>query len=609
MKHKNEINLEDILSDKLVENSFLEIPLNDKVFKVFFGIVILIFLVIFFQLINISVFHHQVYERSAFGNITESDIEPAPRGVIKDRFGNVIVDNKASFHVFLSPRSFPKSSEERKEVLNKISGILDIDLQELSEDIENYDWRLGNFLLEKNISHEELITLSSEDVPGIKIESGFTRIASSSKVFSHLVGIVGLATKEDIKKNPGFVLKNEIGKSGLELLYDENLRGQSGKEIAYINAHMEIEDKKVVSGAKMGQNLDLFIDAGLQEYFYDRLSRQIKNVGGKGGVGVVVNPQNGEVLSLISIPGFEIGSPVDYLDQPNQPFFNRVVSGLYNPGSTIKPLHAIAALEEGIVNPEKSFLSTGRLVVSNPYNPNNPSVFKDWKAHGWVNLYSALARSSNVYFYTIGGGFEDQEGLGISRLNEWWKKFRLDKKTEIDLPGEDSGSLPNVKEKEEKYGEPWRVGDTYNVSIGQGNLMITPLELINYISAVANGGKIYKLRIAKNQKEEILKDISKEIESALPHVRKGMKDAADKPYGTAYHLSNLPFDVAAKTGSSQVGNEETNALFVGFAPYENPEIALIVLIENSEEGGLNAVPVANDVFSWYYFNRMAKTED
>ncbi len=608
MKHRNEINLEDILSDKPSENEFLEVPLTDRVFRVFLVISIVVLLVIISQFVNVGLFNHKIYERSAFANITEADIEPAPRGIIKDRFGENIVENEASFQVFLSPQDFPESLDKRREVLNEVSRILGMDSSELAGEIEEYDWRLGKFLIKRNISHEELVELSSLGLPGIDIEPGFTRVPKSSKAFSHLVGFVGLVTKEDLKYNPDLVLKNEIGKSGLELQYDNKLRGQSGKEVAYINARMEVESKEVVGNPEMGGDLELFIDAGLQEYFYNRLNEQITAIGGEGGVGLAVNPQNGEVLSLISIPSFEISNPAEYLDQPNQPFFNRAVTGLYNPGSTIKPLHAIAALKEGVVEPQDSFLSTGRLVVPNPYHPENSSVFEDWKPHGWVNLYSALARSSNIYFYIIGGGYKDQEGLGISRLNKWWQKFNLNKKTGIDLPEEETGFLPDPEWKEKKHGEIWRVGDTYNVSIGQGELVATPLELINYISAIANGGKIYKLRLAKSQGKEVLGDISGEIENVLPHVKKGMKDAVDKPYGTAYYLAHLPFDVAAKTGSAEVSRHKTNALFMGFAPYENPEIAIMILIEDAAEGGLNTVPVANDVFSWYYINRMKKSE-
>ena len=604
-RHKNNLNLEDILTDRSVEDNLIEVPLTSRVFRVFFGVTLVVALVIFVQFVNVSLVNHSIYKRSAFANIAQARIESAPRGLIKDRFGEVIVSNKPSFQVFFTPYNFPEETTEREKLFAKIDEILGVNKEELLQRIKEYDWRLGNLLLQKDISHDELIALTSEDIPGVKIEPGFSRILKDSKAFSHLIGYVGLVNKEELKRSPDLVFKNEIGKTGLEFQYDEKLRGQNGRELAFMNAQMEIKDERIITKPKIGENLNLFIDAGLQEYFYNRLLKQIEDLGVNSGAGVAINPQNGEVLALVSIPSFEVNQLTKYLDQPDHPLFDRVVKGLYSPGSTIKPLVATAALEEGIISPDKSFFSPGYLRIPNPYNPDNPTILKDWKPHGWVNIYSALARSSNVYFYIVGGGYENQPGLGINHLYKWWQKFNLNEKTGIDLPDEKTGFLPTPDWKEKRTGKPWLVGDTYNVSIGQGELLVTPLELINYISVIANGGKIYKFRLAKNQESPILiKNISSEIKNSLPYVRIGMKDAVGKSYGTAHYLANLPFEVAAKTGTTEIGKSQTNAFFVGYAPYENPEIAILVLIENATEGGLNTVPVANDIFSWYYYNRL-----
>jgi penicillin-binding protein 2 len=599
----NDLNLEDILSDKFSEDDLMEIPLTGRIFKIFFILIIIVIFIVLIQFLNISVFKNKIYTQSAFSNITNTNIEKAQRGLIKDRFGENIIENEASFSVFISARDFPKDEDLRKSFLNEISSCLNLDTEKLVEKLKNHDWRLGNLLIKKNISHEKLVNLSSLDIKGINIEPGFFRVPKDEKAFSHLIGYTGLVEKEDLNKNNNLIFQDEIGKTGLEFQYDDYLRGKNGKEIAYMNAKMEIKEKELVIQPEMGKTLNTFIDSEFQEYFYKRLSEQIDFLNAKAGIGLAVNPQNGEILALTNVPSFELNNIASYLDSENNPFFNRAVSGLYSPGSTIKPLVGVAILEEGVVDPQKSFLSTGQLVVPNPYDPDNPSIFKDWKRQGWVNLYSALAKSSNVYFYIVGGGFGDQEGLGISRLNYWWKEFNLDKKTQIDLPNEGIGFLPNSKWKEKKYNEDWRIGDTYNVSIGQGQLLITPLELINYISAIANGGNIYKLRVSQTEEKSLIKKIEN-IEDSLEEVRLGMKNVVDKEYGTAYYLNSLPFDVAAKTGTSQVANNKTNALFTGYAPYDNPEIAILVLIEDATEGGLNVVPVANDVLAWYYENRL-----
>ncbi len=298
--------------------------------------------------------------------------------------------------------------------------------------------------------------------------------------------------------------------------------------------------------------------------------------------------------------------------------FDRAVSGLYSPGSTIKPLVAVGALTEGTLDPLHQIYSPGYLDVPNPYDPAHPSRFLDWQPQGWVDLFSALARSSDVYFYQVGGGFGDQQGLGITRLKQWWEKFGLNIKTGIDLPNENSGFLPDPQWKEKVKGQPWRLGDTFNVSIGQGDLTITPIELLNYVSAIANGGKLYVPRIMKDIKDPqgnvvleststVTRDLSSEIGKALPLVQQGMRDAVTKPYGTAYMLHDLPIEVAAKTGSAQVeNNAKTNALFVGYAPYNDPQVAIVILVEDAKEGSLNVVPVARDFFLWYYQNRWHK---
>ena len=308
----------------------------------------------------------------------------------------------------------------------------------------------------------------------------------------------------------------------------------------------------------------------------------------------------------------------ELLSSPPKPLFNRAVSGIYTPGSTVKPLIAVAALAEKVVTPRKEIFSSGSIEIPNPYDPERPSVFLDWKPHGWVDLYSALARSSNVYFYSVGGGFGDVSGLGIARIKTYWEKFGFGKKSGLDLTEENDGFLPDPEEKKKRTGDIWRLGDTYNATIGQGDLLVTPLQLINYISVLANGEKLYRPylaakiktgsgKIIKETQPEILADYSG-LRGEIAEVRKGMEDAVKKEYGTAHLLSGLPFAVAGKTGSAQIqNNAKTNAFFVGYAPANpppgGPEIAILVLVEDAREGSLNAVPIAKDVLSWYYENR------
>ncbi len=290
---------------------------------------------------------------------------------------------------------------------------------------------------------------------------------------------------------------------------------------------------------------------------------------------------------------------------------------------------AFAALKEGVIKPKMEIFSRGYIEIPNPYFPEQPSRFLDWKPHGWVNLASALARSSNVYFYALAGGLPDSElallrglsntdgfgGLGNKRLKTYWQMFGLDEKTGIDLPFEASGFLPDPDLKKERGKGQWRIGDTYNVAIGQGDLLATPMEIINFIAGIAEGGKFYQPFIAKeivNGKGEMIYEMAPRIvrdysgdADYFKEVQKGMIDVIAKPYGTANYLSDLPFRVAGKTGTAQTKNKtRINSFFVGFAPVDNPRIAILVLIENAEEGSLNTLPVAKEVLRWYYYNRL-----
>ncbi len=614
-----ELNLEDILTDRAVEEDFLEIPITDRVFKNFLIIVVLMFLAVFAQFLNLAALNYGFYSKRAIANMSDLQIQPAPRGIITDRFGAELVKNESSFNAFLVPKSLPQVPEDRLSVIANAAGILNLDKNSILSQIEERDWNMTDrLILKSDLSHDELVAISAANLPGVEIDPAFKRDQTIPFKLAHVIGYTGLVNKSDLKNDTSLNIDDQIGRSGLEAYYDDYLRGTNGEKSILTNAQGKVENERVTKQPVPGDQLKTFIDKDLQTYLYDRLSAALQGLGRDIGVGIVMNPQNGEILSLVNIPSFDSNQVNEYLTDKNQPLFNRAVSGVYNPGSTIKPLVATAALTEGILDPLHEIYSPGYLDLPNPYDPAHPTRFLDWQPQGWVNLYSALARSSDVYFYSVGGGFGDQKGLGITKLDEWWHKFGLDEKTGIDIIGEDTGFLPTPAWKEKTKGEPWRLGDTFNVSIGQGDLSVTPIELINYISAVANGGKFYEPRVMdeiKNDQGEtvlksepkILQDLSSEIGPALKEVQHGMRDGVAQTYGTSYLLHDLPIEVAAKTGSAQVSNNtKTNAFFVGYAPYDNPQIAVLLLVENAREGSLNVVPVARDIFLWYYNNRIKK---
>jgi penicillin-binding protein 2 len=276
------------------------------------------------------------------------------------------------------------------------------------------------------------------------------------------------------------------------------------------------------------------------------------------------------------------GGPADviasYQTNSRRVYLDRAVSGLYTPGSIVKPMEAAGAISDGVVSPEWGIVSTGSISIPNPYNPDKPSVFKDWKAHGWVDARHAIAVSSDVYFYAVGGGYGDVKGLGIERLKYWFDAFGSTSQTGIELSGEAEGFVPTPAWKEEKYGDPWRLGDTYNTSIGQYAMQITPLEAARAVAAVANGGRLVKPTLIKDaplQGQTI--SISQD---ALRVAREGMRLGTLE--GTSLGLNALPFvKVAGKTGTAQLGvnNEFYNSWAVGYFPYDNPKYVYVVVME------------------------------
>jgi penicillin-binding protein 2 len=282
----------------------------------------------------------------------------------------------------------------------------------------------------------------------------------------------------------------------------------------------------------------------------------------------------------------------------NYPLINRAISGGYPSGSTIKPMLAIAALQEKIITPEKTLNCPGYI---NLYNESGDVywTYKDWETHGTVNLIKAIAESCDVYFYTIGGGYGDQQGLGIERIKKYLQLFGWGEKTGIDLPGEKAGLVPDENWKQQTTGEKWYIGDTYNTSIGQGGITISPLQLTSAIATIANGGKLFKPQLVLDSKPELIREIPAE-QKYFDIVRQGMRETIIS--GSAKSLNDLPVHVAGKTGTAETykGKAYAHAWFTGFAPYENPEIVITVLIENGAEVGGVSASVAKEAFREYF---------
>lgn len=616
---KQEIFLEEAVLDDLAHDfSSLELPLSERAFKLIGWLVFLAIIVVISKLFLLGWKKNAFYTGKALANASIITTLHPERGIIFDRFGKPLTRNTPSFRISIRLAEFLKENENVYDALDLLESILSLPTGYIGDLLKNINLEKDNYLtVAREINVDQVIKIKNLNLGGVKIEDDFKRVYPEGEALSHILGYIGAVDNNDLLRNPSLSLNDSKGKTGLEFYYDKELRGEDGETINYRNAKGELIGEKLLKKATPGYELYSTIDSGLQSYFYNALRSRLEFLGSKAGVGIALDPQNGEILALVNVPSFNNNKIEDRdLVDESKPLFNRAISGLYSPGSTIKPLVAFAALKENVITPDKQIFSPGYIDVPNPYNPDAPSRFLDWRPQGWVDLRSALARSSNVYFYEVGGGFDSQQGVGIERIKEYWEKFGLGDQTGIDLPSENSGFLPDPSLKEKSGRGIWRIGDTYNVAIGQGDLLVTPVELINYIATMANGGRMHRPflaekivdsdgKIVKITNPEITRDYSSGNNAIFAEIKKGMVDGVTQWYGTSHLLADLPFPVAAKTGTAQINaNTKTNALFVGYAPVDNPQIAILVLIENAREGSLNTVPVAKDVLRWYYENRL-----
>lgn len=633
-KNRGEVDFEESISDDWVKDSdVFERPIDLK-FPFYVGVLALLICFLGAGRILLLASDSSFYKARASANLSHIQNIPAPRGVITDYKGEILADNKPVFIALLDVDEFLRSKDLQEATLKTADEVLGVSSVDFWRMIEENGRQAFNevLVLNSDLDQSQLVKLETLNLPTIRVSNGFARIYEDGKVFAPILGYTGVVSESDLEEFPELGGGDFVGKAGLEVFYENVLRGKPGVSIKIRDAKGNIIEEKEEVKPEIGNELKLSINAGLQKYFHNRLQSGLDDLGRTVGLGLAIDPRDGRVLAMVNIPSYDNNvfsssarknEIAELLTSPSRPLFNRVIGGLYAPGSTIKPLHAIAALEEKVIEPTRKIFSPGYLDIANPYDPEKPSRFLDWQYQGWVDMYSALAQSSNVYFYTVGGGAPARSsgetvyegprinGLGIKKLNEWWQKFGLGKPLGIDLYGEQEGVLPTPEEREKETGRAWLLGDTYNVSIGQGDLLVTPLQLLSYIGAVANGGRVYRPFLSlENNQPKVVEDLTSARESIL-EVQKGMEQAVLSPKGTARTMKDLPFYVAGKTGSAQVMNKaQENAFFVGYAGMEkeNPEIAVLVLVENSRQGSLNAVPIAKDVFHWYYLNKMGKRD-
>jgi len=429
--------------------------------------------------------------------------------------------------------------------------------------------------------------------------------------FSNLLGFL----KYPAKDKSGYYYEEEfMPKDGAELYLNEILAGRNGLELIETSVNGDVISQSVIETPKNGEDATLSIDARVQGELYKIIKNLADSVDFKGGAGVIMDIDSGEILAMTSFPEYSSSVMTEGVDRTlienyykdnNNPFLNRITSGLYTPGSIVKPFLAFAALEEKIISPEKIIVSTGKIEVPNPYDPSKPSIFRDWKAHGAVDMRKAIAVSSDVYFYEIGGGFGSQKGLGIEKIKKYLELFGLTKKTGFDFEKEETGVIPDPHWKKETFdGEIWRIGDTYNTAIGQYGMQVTPIQVVVAVSALANNGKLITPSILFTSTSSSVSGTKIEGNTENFQVaREGMRMSAKE--GTASGLNVGYINIAGKTGTAELGARKqfVNSWVIGFWPYEKPKYAFTVVMEKGPVTNLTgATFVMRSLFDWMHIN-------
>lgn len=564
------------------------------------------------------------YRLLAEGNRVRSVPLPAERGKLLDRRGTILVQNAPSLSLLIIPGELGANDAARslalERIAERIGGGIPLDLRQFLLEVRGPDSRSAH-VIKTGLAQEEVVKLSLADreLPGVVLRLDAERFVAkeaNGQSFGHLLGYLGRISGAELgaARAAGYQRNDAIGKIGAEAGLEPLLRGTPGRRLLEVDARGRVVS--VVSEDKNtpGATVELSIDAKAELFLERTLARHAAAAGAARAAAVALDPESGEVIALVSLPGFNPDlfargiSEADYrtlTEDRNKPLFNRAIAGTYPSGSTIKPILAAAALDTGIITPHTTIRSTGGITYAGRW------FFPDWKAggHGSTDVFKAIAESVNTFFYTIGGGTASFEGLGPERIAAAAKKFGLGRRLGIDLPGEAEGLIPTPDWKQKNRDEQWFIGDTYHLSIGQGDVLVTPLQMAAATAAIANGGTLYRPRLVHAVREPLdqgYKTIASEIldphvasPESLAIVRRGMRQTVTA--GTAQSLGGLPVAVAGKTGTTEWNDRaRPHAWFTGFAPYDNPKIVITILIESAGEGSSIAVPVAREFLGWYF---------
>ena len=601
-----------------IKDSYLENRLIIN--RVVAALVVILFLNLLLagRLIYLQISGHEHYSSLSQNNrIKISPLQPT-RGLIFDRQGEILAQNITTYSLEL----IPEQVGNLEETLTGLQRLLDIDDREIEQfrRLRKRSKRFASIPLKWRMTERELAKFSVRrfQFPGAEVHARLARDYPYGNILAHVVGYVGRINEKELKSVDPAAYRgtNHIGKTGIEASYETMLHGKAGYEEIETNAQGRLINRLGQIPPESGVNLHLTLDIQMQKAAYNGL-------GTHNGAVVAIEAKTGNILVFTSKPGFDPnpfvhGIPVKDYDllrsSADRPLFDRALRGQYPPGSTVKPFIGLAGLEHGVVDMRHSIFCPGFYQL-----PNVSHKYRDWKTwgHGHVDMNAAITQSCDVYFYGLA------YSLGIERLSGFLKKFGFGSKTGIDLSGEKAGLLPSRKWKRKARNEPWYPGETLIAGIGQGFIQVTPLQLANATAQLANRGKAVRPHLVRR--------IERKAESMIPlqqfspdiqidprnaeSIIQAMVNVVHGDRGTAHSISNgIDYKIAGKTGTAQVFTvkQEENydesridkklrdhALFMAFAPANNPRIAIAVVVENGGHGGSVAAPIAKQVIHRY----------
>ena len=574
-------------------------------------------------------------------------VEP-PRGLITDRNGLVLARNTATFRVVLIPGELPSEPEPRRLALARIEALTGIRFATLEAAASSTLAALDPYApvaVQDDLDRDTAVTLRARlaGQPGVAVQANPARAYASEPSLAHILGSIGALPPEDAAElvASGYHVDGVIGLTGVEGQYEAALRGQPGRRLVLADPQGREVDLLGEAAATPGADLALSIDMRLQRAAAAALAEGIERgrailnrpgsagrpVAQSGGAAILMDVRTGELLASVSLPSYDpnlftTGTPDEVakvLADPARPLVDRTYMELRSPGSVFKPLVALAALEEGIATKDTRILSTGAITIRDQFNPDVVYVFRDWAAHGNVDMTAAIARSSDVYFYLLTGGYDAAwgsqapfEGMGADALAAWARRAGFGKPTGIDLPGEAVGLVPDSQWKEREIGEPWLLGDSYTFGIGQGYLTTTPLQMAVLTAALATGGRLLQPTILHGTTTDgrftgNTPRTTGTLDASADHfevIREAMLAAA-QPAGTAYTGVPAGVRIGGKTGTAEFGvpypdgQYDTHGWYIGFGPYEDPEVAVVVYLEYGV-GSTHAGPVAKAILEAYF---------